>query len=159
MSLPRLAYKGRRLRRLIVVSVLSAIVVAAFGASFALAQESRTFLPWFNMGNGAAQISSPDNIMRGVIGQNAVGRTVSDDDLDDQFEIILGFQTSALVGRDAFAELITQLALTPIPTPTPVPTETPTPEPTAEPTEVPPTAETTYYSKICSRLYAKPPEC
>ena len=117
MSLPRFAYKGRRLRRLIVVSVLSAIVVVAFGASFALAQESRTFLPWFNMGNGAAQITSTNNIMRGLIGQNTVGSTFSDDDLDDQFEIILGFQTSALVGRDAFAELITQLALTPIPTP------------------------------------------
>lgn len=120
-------------------------MLVAFGASFALAQESRTFLPWSTFGNGAAQMTSTKNIMRGVIGQNAVGSTFSDDDLDDRFEVILGFQTRALASDDAFAELIGQLALTPVSTPVPVATETPTPEPTAEATEVPasPTAQAT----------------
>ena len=137
MKVPRLAYKGRKLRRLSVVSGLSVLMLVAFGASFALAQESRTFLPWSTLGNGAAQLTSTKNIMRGVVGQNAVGRTFSDDDLDERFEVILGFQTRALASEDAFAELIAQLALTPIATPVPAATQTPTPMPTAVATSIP----------------------
>lgn len=121
---------------MIVVTVMAIMAIVAFGVGYVAAQEGgRFFLVWSTQGNGAGQMSSQDNTLRGLLGQTTMGRTTSDD-----FDLTLGFHTGARAGVEAFGEQVRSLAMTPLPTATLVPTETPTPVPTGTPTAVPPTS-------------------